>query len=910
MRWLRRVIGGANALTRGERADRDLDEELLACLEAAIDEKMRGGMDENDAARAARLEMGLVSSDSVKERVRSVGWERVVQGTWQDVRYAARTLRRSPGFTTAAVLSLALGIGANTAIFGVINALMLRPLPVRHPEQLVELLSRYPGEPRLSSFSWRHYEHFRNQNQVFSELLGVSRTRLRVTAEEGVPETIDGEYVSGNFFAALGVQPALGRLLEPQDDRVASAMAPGVVVSWSYWATRLHADPAVVGQSIVLNGVPATIVGVAPRTFFGLQIGMKPAMWLPAAMGSMLQDPSRRRDDSLGVGMLGRLRPGVTLEQALAEMRVLDRYRIDDFAKTRSAAFARGFSIELEPAAAGFAALRDRFATPLLVLMALVVTLLLIACTNVASLLLARAMARQHEMALRVSLGAGRVRLVRQVLTESVLLSAMGGVPGIALAFLGANTLVRMILSGREFTRLPQRIELQVQPDLHVLLFTAAMAVLTAVLFGAAPAWHALTAAPSASLRAQGAAGETCTRRLFARGLVVAQIALSVVLLTGAGVFIGHLSSLRNQDFGFERTSLLLVTLDPANSGYQLERLFAPYQHLLGRFGSIPGVRSAALSSITPISGAGASRFVKVEGFDEAPEARRYIPLNWVGPRFFETFGTPLLAGRDFAFTDKGAPPVAIVNQALALYYFGDRNPIGGRFQLVGPSNSGITGAPAEQVYEIIGVVGDAKYLNVHQPAPRTIYLNAFQEPRMFATQFALKTTAPSSAVAAEVQRIVREDLKTVTVARVTTMDDLVDSSIVPERVVAMLSSFFGALGAALAALGLFGLLAYTVTRRTSEIAIRMALGATTSDIARSVLMGALGLVGAGLIIGLPLAVLSRRAASRILPDLPANDVWLLVLAAAAMAAIALVAAYVPARRAAKVDPMAAMRCE
>jgi predicted permease len=605
--------------------------------------------------------------------------------------------------------------------------------------------------------------------------------------------------------------------------------------------------------------------------------------------------------------MLGRLRPGVTIEQALAEMKVLDRYRLEDFARSRSAAFARDFTIELEPAAAGFAALRDRFATSLLVLMALVALLLLIACTNIAGLLLARAAARQHEMALRLSLGAGRVRLLRQALTESLLLAAMGGVLGIALAYVGAGTLVRIMLSGREFSRLQQSIDIQVQLDLQVLLFTATVAVLTAVLFGAVPAWHTATTAPASSLRAHGAAGETRSRRLFGKSLVVGQVALSIVLLSAAGLFVQHLSNLRNQDLGFQRRSLLLVTLDPTRSGYTREQLFTPYQQLLGRLAQVPSVSTVTLSGVTPISGAGASRFISVEGFEEAPDARRYIPLNWVGPRYFETFGTPLLAGRDFAFTDRGGPPVAIVNQAMARYYFGDKDPIGGRFHFVGTSNSGITSAP-DQAYTIIGVAGDAKYLDLRETPPRTIYLNAFQEPRMFANELAIKTTGRPAAVTDGVRRIVREELKAASVTRVATMDDLVDASVVSERVIATLSSFFGGLGASLAAIGLYGLLAYTVTRRTNEIGIRMTLGATRADIARMMLRSALGLVCAGLVIGVPFGFISRRAASRVVTDLPVDSVWPLALATAAMLAIALVAAYVPTRRAASVEPIGALR--
>ncbi len=900
---LHRFAAGFIALFRRHPDEQELDAELQEFLDLAIEDKMRAGMSRESATRAAGMELG--SATAVKDHVRDVGWENIIETTWQDVRYAARTLRRSPGFTSVALLSLGLGIGANTAIFSLINTVMLRSLPVSHPEQLVELLSRYPGEPRMSSFSWRHYEHFRDHNQSFLDLLALSRARFQVAGEGFEPETIDGEYVAGNFFTALGVRPALGRVIDGQDDQLESATAASAVVSWSYWTNRLHADPAIIGRAIVVNGVPATVVGVAPREFFGLQVGIRPSVWLPAAMEPMLQKPSRRMDGTLGVGMLARLRAGVTIEHALAEMRVLDRYRLEDFAKTRSAAFARDFTIELEPAAAGFAALRDRFATSLLVLMAMVALLLLIACTNVASMLLARGAARQHEMAVRVSLGAGRVRLVRHVLAESLLLSAMGGLMGVALASVSADALVRIMLSGREFLRLPQRIVIEVQPDLQVLLFTATVAVVTALLFGAAPAWHALTSTPASSLRAHSAAGETRSRRLFGKSLVVVQVAFSVVLLSAASLFVHHLSNLRNQDFGFQRTSLLLVTLDPSKSGYQREQLFSPYQDLVGRLEGIPGVRSVTLSGVTPISGAGASRFIRVE---EAAEARRYVPLNWVGPRYFETFGTPLLAGREFTFADKGGPPVAIVNQAMARYYFGDRSPIGGRFQFVGPSNSGITGAPPDQMYEIVGVVGDAKYLDLREIPPRTIYLNAFQEPRMLANRFALRTTGRPRAVAGEVQRIVREDLKTVTVSDMTTMDELVDASIVPERVIATLSSFFGGLGASLAALGLYGLLAYTVTRRTNEIGIRMALGAAKSDISRMVLRGALGLVCAGLVIGVPLALLSRRAVSRVVTDLRADSTWPLVLATAPMLAIALLAAYVPARRAAGVEPVEALR--
>ena len=832
-----------------------------------------------------------------------------VDAAWQDLRAAGRALRRSPAVTAAVVVSLALGIGANTAIFSLLNALMLRPLPVRQPEQLVELLSRYPGEPRMSAFWWRHYEHYRDRSQSFADLVAVARGRVRVSGHGLEAESIDGEFVSGNFFPGLGVALALGRAIGPADDQIGAARAASAVVSWSFWTTRLGADPAAVGRSIAVNEVPLTVVGVAAPGFVGLQAGMTASLWMPSAAEPLLQRPSRRADGTLTAGVIGRLKPGVPVDQALAELRVLDRYRLDDLARVRqSAAPMRDLTIELASAASGFGALRDRFATSLLVLMAIVALLLVLACANIASLLVARGAARQAEMALRLSLGAGTGRLIRQVGAESLVLATAGGVAGFALAPLAATALARVLVSGQEFLRLPQAVVIPTQPDLSVLLFTAAVALVTAVLCSIAPAWHAAGTAPASLLRAQTVAGDSRARRLFGNGLVVAQVALSVVLLNAGVVSALYLSSLRNQALGLDRAALLLVTLDPTHSGYRGEDLFAPYQQLLGRVTQIPGVRAATLSAVTPMSGAGASRFIEIDGVDQAPETRRYNPLNWVGPRYFETFGTPLVAGRDFTFADRGGPPVAIVNQSLARYYFGAASPLGRRFRLVGPSGSGVTGAPADRRYEIVGVVSDAKYLNLREPPPRTIYLHAFQEPRMFAHRLALGTIGDPTVVGGDVRRIVREELAGVQITTVTTMNALIDAWIVPERVVATLSGAFGALGALLVAVGLYGLLAFAVTRRVAEIGVRMALGATRADILRLVTRGALGVAGAGVAIGVPLAVLGQHLARGVVDDLPAASAWTLVVASAGIVVVALAAAWVPARRAARVEPADALR--
>jgi putative ABC transport system permease protein len=877
------------------RKRRELDEEIQAHLDMATRDRIERGETPEAAGLAARREFG--NRALVKEVTRDVwGWTSLERLS-QDVRYGLRMMRRTPGFTAVVVLLLALGIGANTAIFSLINALMLRELPVRDPEQLVELLSRYPGEPRMNHFWWKFYEHYRDQNHVFAELIGTSPSRFHVTDEGLDSETVDGEYVTGTFFAALGVQPAIGRLIGPQDDQLGAGDPAVAVVSWPYWQNRFNLDPSILGTRIVLDGVPATVIGVTPREFFGLQIGRSPHVWIPAAMEPLIQRPSRRADGQLGLQLMGRLKTGVSIEQARAEMSVLDQRRVEEIANRGNDPLWRQVRIEVEPAGAGFSQLRDQFGRPLLVLMAIVALLLLIACTNVASMLLARGAARQREIAMRVALGAGRGRLIRQLLTESLLLSAAGSMLGVVLAYFGADALARSWpLDVR--LRLPQPLEIQVQPDTYVLVFTAGVALLTGVLFGLAPAWNAVASAPSSSLREIGTAGETKSRRLFGKSLVVAQVALSVVLLSAAGLFVRHVSNLRNLDLGFKRDSVLLVTVDPARSGYQRVQLSHLYEELLGRLEAIQGVRSATLSGITPIQRGAASRFVRVEGFQEEPEARRYVSLNWVASKYFETLGIRWVAGRDFRVEDEGRSYVAIVNQAFTRYYFGDSSALGKRFTFEGQN----------QPYEIVGVAGDAKYSSLHEAAPRTIYLNAFQEGRGRFSQFALRTNVPPTAVMGDVRRAVRDVLRTVTVAKVTTLADQVDASIVPERLMAKLSGAFGGLGALLAAIGLYGLLAYTVAHRTNEIGIRMALGATRRDVTRMVLKNALTLVSAGLVLGAPIAFWSQRFGANLVENLRGEAAFPIAVAAAAMIVVALLAAYVPARRAARVHPMEALR--
>ena len=807
----------------------------------------------------------------------------------QDVRYALRMMRRTPGFTSVALLSLALGIGANTAIFTLINSLMLRMLPVRAPEQLVELLEKYPGEPRGSYFSWASYEYYRDHNHVFSALLAATGpAKLTVRGEGFESAPMNGLRISGTFFPVLGLRPAIGRLIGPEDD-------PGVaVVSWASWKNRFNQDPEILGKQIVVQNTPVTIIGVAPRGFDGLLPGSRIDIWLPGAA-------SMRG----GLSLVARLRPGASIEQARAEMPVLFRFTIEERTRNNKDPLMHQLKVEVEPAATGLVQLRDLFARPLLLLMVVVALLLLIACTNLASLLLARGAARQKEMALRVALGAGRFRLVRQVLTESLLLSVAGSLFGVFLAYFGAGALLRILTSGRPIIGLPQPLEIQLSPDAHVLLFTAAVALSTSMLFGLTPAWNAFAAAPATSLREVGRAGETRFRRMFGKSLVVAQVAFSVVLLSAAGLFIRHLSNLENVDLGFRRDHVLLVNLNPADSGYSSEQLSRAYQDLLGRLQAVPGVRSATISAPTPLSGAGAAGFAAVEGYQERPEDRRYISITYVAPRYFETLGTPLLAGRGFRFEDQARSDVAIISQTLARYYFAGRSPIGKHVTL-----DHVTGVREPRTYEIVGVAGDANYYEIREAARRAIYLPAFRNGGIGANTFLLRTSIDPEAVAPDIRRTVRESLKTVPVTRITTLAAQVDATIVPERLIATLSGVFGALGALLAAIGLYGLLAYTVARRRNEIGIRMALGATRTAVTRMVLLDALAMVSVGLLIGAPMALWGRRFAETWVADLQLNTIAPVAFGVAAMLAIALVAAYLPARRAACVEPMLALRYE
>ncbi len=839
---------------------------------------------------------------------------RWIETTRRDVLYAIRLLRRAPGFTTITVLTLALGIGANVAIFTLVNAVMLRPLPVRHPESLVELLFKFPGDPRLNSYWWMDYERLRDGNHVFSSLTAVSLDRRQVAGDVLAPEVVPCMYVGGEFFDSLGLRPAIGRLIGAEHARAGTPGSAVAVISWSYWQRRFNLDPRIVGTSLTIDRVPMRIIGVAPRGFFGLQPGIDPPVWLPLAAEPLLQNPSRLSNGTLQVAIFGRLEPGVSLEQATAEMRVLDRPRQERSAERIKDRRFLDVPVDVVPAAAGITRyapnLRAGFGGAWAWPMAAVGVLLVIACVNVASLLVARGAARQREIAIRVAIGAGRARLLRQLMTESLLLSTCGGALGVLLAYGATGALARFLASGRAPVGVPQGLQIDAQVDMRVLLFAVGTAMATGVLVGLVPAWHAFMSPPSTSLRSVGAASETRSARAFGKALVVAQVGLSVVLLSAAVLLVSYLAELRTVGVGFESRSVLLVRLDSSHSGRRPEELEPLLQELVQRVAALPAVHSASFAALTPISGAAGRLFVSVDGFAERPEDRRRVSLNNVAPGYFQTLSTPFIAGRDFQAADAGGPGVAIINQAMAAHYFGTSSPLGRHFTLERQTRP----------LEIVGVVADAKYLDLHETPPRTAYTNALQGFGGAAPTLLLRTDVPPLSIVAEVRQAVNAVLPSVPLT-VQTLREQVDASILPERLIAMLSALFGALAAVLVAIGLYGLLAYVVERRTNEIGVRIALGATSRDIALMVCAGALPLVAAGFSVGAPMALVAKVLAARVLTlvaateaqapiALPTSAVWPIAGAAGAMFAVALLSSCIPARRATKVDPIEALRAE
>ena len=828
----------------------------------------------------------------------------------QDLRYAVRTLRKSPLFVSVALLSLALGIGANTAIFTLINQLILQYLPVRNPEELVLLSARgnhYGSNSGPNAISYPMYQDFREKNQVFSGMFCRHGDMVSITFG-GRTELAAAELVSGNYFPVLGVGAAAGRVFNASDDLFQGGH-PLAVISYGYWRSRFAGDRGIIGKKIVVNGSPITIIGVSQQGFDGVEPGYGPQIRIPITMQDSLppnqpypQLNNRRRRF---IQVFGRLKPGMALERAKAGLQplfhqILER-EVQDAAFAKASPYSKQQFLKMWmdtlPGSKGHSQLRQQFSKPLLALMAIVALVLLIACSNLANLLIARASARQKEIAVRLALGAGRWRLIRQLLVESILLSFIGGAAGLALAV----WMDRILISFQP----PDiwGIALSVAPDAIILMFTLLISLLTGILFGLVPALQATRPVLATTLKDEAGSVAGGASAGLRKSLVVAQVALSLLLLVGAGLFIQSLSKLKELDPGFQTRNLVMFEVEPTLSGYKAEWTRDYYRQLIERLQALPGVSSAALAVVPLLINDEWDNWVTIEGYTpkqgEVPDPH----MQFCSPKFFETLKIPILLGRDFTIKDgQSAPKIGIVNQKFAKRYFGDQNPIGRHVGF------GIDPGTKTDI-EIVGVAGDTKYENMRDEIPYELYVPWIQHFVGSMTAYVRTETAPVSFFAS-LRRTVREVDASVPMYGMRTVDQQVETSLVTERLLATLSTVFGALATLLAAVGLYGVMAFMVTRRTREIGIRMALGASGGSVVWLIMREVLILAVTGLAIGLAAAFGLTRLVEAQLFGVKATDVATTMLATFGIAAVAMLAGYLPARRATAVDPMQALRFE
>jgi len=832
----------------------------------------------------------------------------------QDLRYAFRQLRKSPGFTAVAVLTLALGIGANTAIFTVVNGLLLKMLPVKEPQQLVVVgdptnpNTRSSGGPRTDIFSYPLYKELRDGNSVFSGLCAAA-TDHRIEVDAGSGETsdekVEGRMVSGNYFTVLGLAPAAGRLFSDSDDTAESAN-PVVVLGYGYWQRKFALSPSIIGQDIRLNDYPFTVVGVAPAGFDGDVVGEQMAVFVPLSMQPQIVRGRHWRNTSntSWLSLIGRLKSGTTAAQAEANLNLVFQQAVKGSygatlsADDRSTIRETHMSIEVSPGGGGLSELRADYRIPLLLLMGIVGLVLLIACVNVANLLLARASIRNREMAIRLAIGANRRRLLQQLLTESMVLALLGGAAGSLLAVWGVRVLVRIFDSGAT---------LPLVPDARVLLFTIGVSLLTGMLFGLVPALRTLRVSVSPALKDSArTTTDRGSRFGWGKALIAGQVALSLLVLFAAGLLVRSLEKLMAQDFGYRRDHLVIARLDPAAGGYDNEKMKVLAQELATRVAATPGVRAVTYSKNGLFAGSESDDGILVPGFTSSNAGDQEAQDDYVGPGYFETVGIPILAGRGIEARDSGTSErVAVVNEAMVKHFFHGQDPVGRQFTIDDPDWRG-------KALTIVGVSHDAKDhgSTLREEVQPRFYMAFQQVPDP--TQIVLEAQvegAPSASVPNVLSQIKGDDPH-LPISFVRTLEGLVAGSAANQIALAKLSTFFAGVALLLACVGLYGVMSYTVAGRTREIGVRMALGARQGDVLQLVMREGMLLVGVGLVIGIPLALASSPVLHSFLFGLKSTDPLSLIAVVLLLGAIGALAGFFPARRAAKVDPIVALRCE